>query len=147
MLLVVTLWAQPTRALSDEAQKMTIGALAEKCAMADAASVAFCNGLVNGILNRLQSNGLYLNASALRNVAISDEARGILKALATACGTIDPDAALMAFINGRRSIPSFAIGTASLALRQPLVRPGPATEGTEARSWFLLFATLSPIDL
>jgi hypothetical protein len=103
----IAVWVQPRVALSDDTQKMTVADLADKCTSADRNSAAFCNGLVNGVLNQLQTNGLSYTVAALRNAAISDEARVVLKYVGSACGAIEPDLALMAFINWAKVHPEF----------------------------------------
>jgi hypothetical protein len=66
-----------------------------------------CNGLVNGILNQLQTNGLIFSVAALSNVAISDDTRKVLNFTGAACGTIELKMALMAFINWAKVHPEF----------------------------------------
>jgi hypothetical protein len=101
------LLAIPISASSDEIQKMTVAELADKCTTVDPNSAAFCNGLVNGVLNQLQTNGLIFSAAALGIVAISDEARNVLRFTGAACGAIEPKMALMAFINWAKIHPEF----------------------------------------
>jgi hypothetical protein len=109
LLLPIGLWtllAIPIPGLSGEIQKMTVAQLLDKCTMADPNSAAFCNGLANGVLNQLQTNGLISNAPAL-GISISDETRKVLKFVGSACGTIEPEMALMAFINWAKIHPEF----------------------------------------
>ena len=104
------LLAIPMLALSDEIQKMTVAELVNKCTTADPNSAAFCNGLVNGVLNQLQlqSNGLIFSFASLYKVTISDEVRKLLEFTGAACGAIEPKMALMAFINWARIHPEFS---------------------------------------
>ena len=104
---VLMLLAIPIPASSDEIQGMTVAELVDKCTAADPNSAAFCNGLVNGVLSQLQTNGLIFSAAALGAVAISDEARKVLNFTGAACGTIEPKMALMAFINWAKIHPEF----------------------------------------
>jgi len=101
------LLAIPMLASSEEIQKMTVAELVNKCTTADPNSAAFCNGLVNGVLNQLQTNGLIFSVAALGKVAIGDEARKVLKFTGAACGAIEPRVALMAFINWAKVHPEF----------------------------------------
>ncbi len=78
---------------------MTVAQLVDKCSSADPNSAAFCNGLATGVLNQLQVNGLIYKAAALGIAATSDETRKVLRLTGAACGTIEPELALMAFIN------------------------------------------------
>ena len=73
------LLAIPMLASSDEIQKMTVAELVNKCTTADPNSAAFCNGLVNGVLNQLQTNGLIFSVAALGKATIGDEARKVLE--------------------------------------------------------------------
>ncbi|OIQ67766.1 hypothetical protein GALL_506520 [mine drainage metagenome] len=102
------LLATPMLASSDEIQKMTVAELVNKCTTADPNSAAFCNGLVNGVLNQLQTNGLIFSVGALRKGTIGDEARKVLEFTGTACGAIEPKMALMTFINWAKIHPEFS---------------------------------------
>ena len=102
------LLAIPSLAASDEIQKMTVAELVNKCTMADPNSAAFCNGLVNGVLNQLQTNGLIFSFAALHKVPIGDETRKFLKLTGAACGVIEPQMALMAFLDWAKIHPELS---------------------------------------
>jgi Rap1a immunity proteins len=81
----------PTPASCDEAQKMTVEQMVDKCSAADSNSAAFCIGLATGVLSQLQGKGAFFRIA-------SDETRNVLKVAGVACGAIEPKLALMAFI-------------------------------------------------
>ena len=66
--------------------------------MADPNSAAFCDGLVNGVLNQLQTSGLIFSVAALHKVPIGKRARFLLAlvdtsvAIAQTAGSRNPSA-------------------------------------------------------
>jgi hypothetical protein len=101
LLLSIVVWmllAIPIPGLSDEIQKMTVAQLVDKCTSTDLNSAAFCNGLATGVLNQLQANGLIFGAQAL-GIFTSADTNKVLKFVGSACGNIEPETALIAFIN------------------------------------------------
>jgi hypothetical protein len=67
--------------------------------------VALCDGLINGVLNQLQTNGLILSGAVLHRAPIGDEARQVLKFTGAACGVIEPKLALIAFLDWAKAHP------------------------------------------
>jgi hypothetical protein len=86
---VLMLLAISIPASSDEIQKMTVAELVDQCTRADPNSAAFCNGLATGVLNQLQTNGLFFSAAALKIAPLNEYTRKVLEFVGAACGTID----------------------------------------------------------